>query len=126
MELNGPLAILQHDLIISRAPANLTDAILEVSLGYVHAAGDSHLIVGNGTDQSLAGTFQGLAEGTVTDIGGVPFVIRYGGGDGNGITLTATNLPLQAGPADVTVVAGQFAVTNDMANGREFFRLMKP
>src|SRR5262249_50827333 len=39
--------------------------------------------------QSVTGTFAGLADGSVIDLGGVPGVVTYHGGDGNDVTVTA-------------------------------------
>src|SRR5439155_3690803 len=56
-------------------------------------AGDSFVIIDNGGPDPLHGTFNGLAEGAVLNVGGSAFQITYAGGSGNDVALTSVAQP---------------------------------
>ncbi len=68
---------------------------LSVSLapGYTHVGGTVHTLVSNDGVDAVAGTFAGLPNGAITNVGGRLFQIAYNGGTGNDITLTAVGVP---------------------------------
>jgi autotransporter-associated beta strand protein len=69
---------------------NLGSAKLSITKapGLVPLANTAFVILSNTTATAITGTFAGLPEGTITNIGGVEFQISYAGGDGNDVTLT--------------------------------------
>jgi autotransporter-associated beta strand protein len=71
---------------------NLNSAKLSITKapGLLPIATTEFVILSNTTASAISGTFAGLPEGAVTNIGGVEFQISYvGGTGGNDVTLTA-------------------------------------
>ena len=90
---------------------NLTGATLNVTLGpdFTSAVPTSFTIVDNTGSLAVAGTFNGLKQGSTIDVSGTTFQINYdGGSSGNSIVLTEvfpTATTLLASPT--TAVFGQ-------------------
>jgi hypothetical protein len=96
VELDGPPLADRFDSLFAIGPANLTGADLDVSVNYVTAEGDSFEVLRKDGSEPVTGTFNGLPEGGLRDVGSRQFVISYQGGDGNDVVLTATNTTLNA------------------------------
>src|SRR6185295_3291082 len=76
--------------------------------------GDVITLINKNAAGAVSGTFGGFPEGAFRSIGGVPVVMSYVGGDGNDVTLTVTNLPLQGGGTQlVSGQGGGVLVPND-------------
>ena len=65
------------------------DALLVA--GYTHQPGRAMTMIANDGADAVTGTFTGRAEGAEFTLGGFPFRIRYGAGDGNDVVLFALN-----------------------------------
>lgn len=90
VELNGSNPG-EYDRIRVVGSVNLGSAILDATLGTVPTLGQPLVIIDNDGTDPVVGTFDGLAEGATLRLNQVPFVISYQGGDGNDVTLVATN-----------------------------------
>lgn len=93
IELFGTTPGTEHDQVNVTGTVDITDATLDLTLGYYPStSGDSFVIINNDDADAITGTFSGLAEGaTVTmSYGGTTFdaTITYVGGDGNDVVLT--------------------------------------
>lgn len=79
------------DLLDVVGTVSLGGATLDARLlsGYTHAPGRAMTLIANDGTDAVVGAFSGLAEGAETLIGGVPFRLRYGAGDGNEVVLFA-------------------------------------
>jgi hypothetical protein len=71
----------------------LTGATLTVTRAGELPAGASFRIVDNAGAEAVTGTFDGLAEGAVINVQGIPLTISYRGGDGNDVVLSAPAPP---------------------------------
>ena len=87
-DLNGATAGSGYDQVDVTGSVDLGGATLTASLGYAPAVGDQLTIVSNDGADAVAGTFAGLAEGAVVDLGGERFRISYQGGTGNDVVMT--------------------------------------
>ena len=98
---------------------NLTGASLDVTLGagFNPAVGTSFEIISNTGGGGVAGTFTNLPEGSVTMIGGLPFVVSYIGGDGDDVTLTRTSATLTSDPVGPIMPGTSVTFTATIANG---------
>lgn len=76
--------------IVTSGPVNLNNATLNLSLGggYVPTVGDVLTIIDNQSNVPITGAFNGLADGSLVDLGGSILRLNYAGGDGNDVTLT--------------------------------------
>lgn len=86
----------------------LNGATLDATLlaPFVPAAGEQFTIISNQTGNPIAGTFAGLPEGQVFDIGGTGFWITYhGGASGNDVVLNVASPPT-ATPVSITATEG--------------------
>lgn len=82
---------------------NLTDGTLNVNLlnSFSPSVGQSFEIINNQTGDPITGTFSGLAEGAVFEVGSTKFQITYKGGtSGNDVVLTVVSpsTPVTAAP----------------------------
>jgi autotransporter-associated beta strand protein len=69
-----------------------------VSPGIPMPHGSTLTLIGNDAADPISGPFANVANGSViTTPDGVPLTVNYAGGDGNDLTLTAGNVPPQAG-----------------------------
>ena len=97
--LNGTIAGTDYDQLNVTGNIDLTGGILQGSVGYTPAAGDTYTIIHNVNDTPITGmlstiinnTVVSLPEGAGVVIDGVQFVISYMGGAGNDVTLTRTD-----------------------------------
>ena len=88
VELNGPVAAIQHDRLSVNGSVALQDASLSVLPGFAAAAGQSFVIIDNDGADPVVGTFAGLPEGAAPTFLGQRFQISYRGGSGNDVMLT--------------------------------------
>jgi len=88
VELNGLTAGSGYDQLHVNGPVSLGNATLGVSLGFLPAPGTSFIILDNDGTDAINGTFNGLPEGAVLNVGGNKLRISYVGGTGNDVELT--------------------------------------
>lgn len=119
VDLDGLIAVTEYDQMqvsgIDRT-VKLDGAILNVDLTFVPVQGDRFVIIDNtDTDTDVAGTFQGLPEGSTLMLNGVEVFITYQGGDGNDveILLADTYITLDNGNLLITDVGGTNGDTKD-------------
>ena len=74
--------------------------------GFVSAYGDTFTIIRNDGSNAVSGTFDGLAQGAVLNVGGRELKINYAGGDGNDVTLTDVTLVNTTPVTTVNAVEG--------------------
>ena len=79
------------EFVVNGGEVDLDNAVLNPTLiNYAASGGDVITIIANNTGLPIVGTFNGLAEGATTVIGGEEYTISYvGGASGNDVTLTA-------------------------------------
>jgi hypothetical protein len=77
---------------------------LDVTLGYVPAAGDSFTLIRNHSGSPVTGRFSGMAEGQHFSAGGWVFSITYTGNAGDDVVITAL-APLPPVPATGSAIA---------------------
>ncbi len=91
VELDGPIAGTQHDQLRVVGSVNLGGATLQAVLNFIPTLGQPIVIIDNDGTDDVVDQFNGLPEGATIRLNQIPFVISYEGGDGNDVTLTATN-----------------------------------
>jgi autotransporter-associated beta strand protein len=92
VELNGTTAGCGYDQLNVTGTVSLGNSTLNVSLGFVPTIGDVFRIINNDLADAITGTFNGLPEGSTITVGVATFTISYIGGNGNDVTLTATDV----------------------------------
>ena len=95
VELNGLAIGSQYDstLVSGSGFINVSNSVLDVSLGYTPNVGDKFDIITNMTGNAVLGTFAGLNEGGIIDAGGTDLQISYLGGTGYDVVLTVVPEP---------------------------------
>ena len=74
---------------------NLTGLTLNLSLNYLPLNLETFMIIENDGTDAVTGTFNGLPEGGIINVGGQPFKITYKGGyNGNDVVLTFQGIGL--------------------------------
>ncbi len=91
VELDGPVPATQHDQLKVFGTVNLGGARLQPVLNFIPTLGQPLVIIDNDGTEDVIDQFDGLDEGDTIRLNQIPFVISYEGGDGNDVTLTATN-----------------------------------
>jgi hypothetical protein len=93
--LNGLAIGSQYDstLVSGSGFINVSNSVLDVSLGYTPNVGDKFDIITNMTGNAVLGTFAGLNEGGIIDAGGTDLQISYLGGTGYDVVLTVVPEP---------------------------------
>lgn len=94
VELDGPTPGATHDQLRALGTVNLGGAELQATLNFIPTLGQPLVIIDNDGVDAVVDQFKGLAEGDTLRVNQIPFVISYKGGDGNDVTLTATNRSL--------------------------------
>ena len=119
------------DLLDVVGTVSLGGATLDARLlaGYTHTPGRAMTLIANDGSDPVVGTFNGLAEGAETLIGGAPFRLRYAAGDGNDVVLfaldpaTAVSLaPLPGTPNEGAPLTLTATVTGTAPSGAVTFR----
>lgn len=90
LNLGGPVVDSQYQQLNVAGQIDLTAVQLILS-GTLPALGDGFIIVSNDGSDPVIGTFDGLPEGTMVDVNGLPKRLTYVGGDGNDVVLLAGN-----------------------------------
>lgn len=120
----------ENSAVRSGGPVALGSAELTVNLGYVPVGADVFTILDNTGSDPIDGTFDGLPEGSLVDVGGQKFKISYVGGTGNDITLThqittTTELTSNVNPSvygqSVTLVASVTAAAGTATGAVKFY-----
>lgn len=101
-ELNGPVPGISHDQLRVNGTVNLGGAKLEPSLGFTPAPGVAFVIIDNDESDAITGTFAGLPEGALLNLGTTVLRLTYAGGSGNDVVLTVLDQPIA--PTGVTRV----------------------
>ncbi|HEX6871561.1 MAG TPA: autotransporter-associated beta strand repeat-containing protein, partial [Micromonosporaceae bacterium] len=91
IELNGTAVGTGYDRLTAAGTVTLGGA-LSVNLGFTPAVGDSFTILEKTGGGAVSGTFSGLSEGAVFDVGGVSLQISYTAGTGNDVVLTRVSV----------------------------------
>ncbi|MFD0893361.1 autotransporter-associated beta strand repeat-containing protein [Luteolibacter ambystomatis] len=105
LDLNGTAAGTQYDQITVTGTVSLAGA-LSASLGYTPVNGDMLFILANDGVDVVTGTFSGLANNAIFNVGGQDFRISYFA-DSVGQTMTGGNdVALQAVPEPAAAVLG--------------------
>ena len=93
IDLNGTLVGIDYDQLDVIGSVLLSQASLQINLGFMPTIGDSFTLIANDGVDPVSGTFAGLVEGQIFDVlNGVNFgvfQISYQGGDGNDVVVTA-------------------------------------
>ena len=97
MEVDGTTAGTGYDQINVTGTVSISNATLNVVVGYTPTAGDSYVLINNDGADPVTGTFSGLAQDATITVGGRTFQISYVGGTGNDVTLTALQAPSSDG-----------------------------
>ncbi|HKX60759.1 MAG TPA: autotransporter-associated beta strand repeat-containing protein, partial [Verrucomicrobiae bacterium] len=94
VELTGPAAGTGYDRLTVNGTVTLDDPILDLSAAFIPPVGHVFTIIANDSSEAVRGTFAGLAEGAVIDLGPVRLAVSYRGGAGsNDVTLSALAPP---------------------------------
>ena len=88
IELDGTDPATQYDNLVVNGIVDLGDAELEVNRGFSPTPGVSFTIIDNDGTDPVSNTFDGLDEGNMIMVAGVPMTVSYVGGDGNDVELT--------------------------------------
>jgi hypothetical protein len=101
-EITGTAAGTQYDQLVVNGTVTL-GGTLAATVSYPSVVGDAYRLIDNDGTDAVVGTFNGLPEGTVVALSGLPYRISYVGGTGNDVVLT--RVP-HAGVASVAVNDG--------------------
>jgi autotransporter-associated beta strand protein len=102
VELNGLTPGVDYDQVVVRGSVRV-DGLLAITLGFTPPPGTVFTIIDNDGSDAVLAPFRNLAEGVVTNVGGVALRISYTGGDGNDVTLT---VPGGGAPASTIQFSG--------------------
>jgi len=99
-----------YDVLATAGTAFITDAVLNINLGYVALPTDTFTIL---TATSIVGTFNGLPEGSIIIAAGRPLMIHYSGSEVR-LTVASVGLSNSSFTSDPAVpTAGQpFTITS--------------
>src|SRR5262249_26375706 len=92
LDLYGPAPTGGNDHFVVQS-AFLRSASLSVNFSYPPREGDVITLLKKTNSGAISGTFTGWPAG-LKQVGTVPVIVNYAGGDGNDLTLTVTNLAL--------------------------------
>jgi autotransporter-associated beta strand protein len=99
VQLNGPDAGSGYDQLNVHGTVNLSGITLSPSLNFVPLDTNQFVLIKNDGADPVIGTFNGLAQDAILDLGGEQFAVSYTGGDGNDVVLR--HLSALAVPASV-------------------------
>jgi len=88
IELNGTNAGTGYDQLRALGAVNLGKATLNVTCNFAPPVGATFKVIDKVSGGAVSGVFNGLPEGKVFAVSGLPFQISYVGGDGNDVVLT--------------------------------------
>jgi len=97
VELNGSAPGTGHDQLNVRGTNQLSNSTLHLSVGpaFAPAEGDRLTIISNDGSEAIQGTFNGLANGSLINAGGLQFRILYSDIFLNDVVLVVTNTALK-------------------------------
>jgi autotransporter-associated beta strand protein len=90
VDLNGTEAGTEYDQFAQNGAIHLNGATLTLRVGYTPTPADRYVLVDNDGADPIDGTFAGLANHAIVNVGGQDFRIFYDGGDGNDVVLVKT------------------------------------
>lgn len=96
VELDGATVCTEYDQTSVTGTVDLGNATLDIQrlASYDPTVdGATFIIISNDGTDAVTGTFNGLAQGAKTTVGGVEYTVSYTGGDGNDVTLTVAKAP---------------------------------
>jgi autotransporter-associated beta strand protein len=93
VKLNGTTPGTGYDQLNVKGTVALSNAALSASVGFNPPVGQSFVIISNDGSDPVNGTFSGITNGSVLNLGGYPFQINYAGGTGNDVVLTRISPP---------------------------------
>ncbi|MEO1524386.1 MAG: SdrD B-like domain-containing protein [Planctomycetota bacterium] len=92
VEIDGTVPGMDHDQVIVDGQVHLTDAVLDLHLGYAPSVGEQIVLIDNDESDAVIGTFAGLDEGDSIYLGAsLVAVVTYAGGTGNDVVLSIEN-----------------------------------
>jgi autotransporter-associated beta strand protein len=91
IELSGTTLGTQYDQLNVTGTVSLSNASLQVSVGYVPLVGHTFIILNNDGADAVVGTFNGLPENATFVASGRTLRINYAAGTGNDVVLTVTS-----------------------------------
>jgi len=110
----GPHPTAGNDSLYVLNGVTLNTPALSSGFQYPPHEGDIITLVQKIAAGPVTGAFSGFPEGALRNIGQIPVVTSYTGGDGNDVTLTVTNLPWRGGGTEfVSSVGGSTLLPND-------------
>jgi YVTN family beta-propeller protein len=121
IQLNGAVAGTGYDRLDASTSATLGNATLDLTAGFTPAAGTVFTIVTHAT-----GTFAGLADNALINVGGTILRLSYHGGTGSDVTLTLDPPPPVDGPPTIagltnqTIAAGSTMAPQAFTIGDDF------
>ena len=90
----------EHDQVSVTGSVDLGGATLTIDdSGFTADGSESLILIDNDGSDAVTGIFDGLPEGTLITIGGLPLVVTYQGGDGNDVAIVGNTVSV-SGPAD--------------------------
>lgn len=104
LEVNGPTPGSGMDQLVATGSVDLGGAILDLVLNFSPTLGQSLVLIDNQSANPISGHFAGLNEGDKIVWNRIPFTLSYRGGDGNDVTLTASQSPFSL--SEVRIEAG--------------------
>lgn len=114
LDFFGPSPTGGNDYLYVNGPVTLGNPSLSAGFLYPPHEGDVVTLIEKVPSGAISGIISGFPEGSVQNIGNIPVVTSYVGGDGNEVTLTVTNLPLRAGGSElVSSSSGNILVPDD-------------
>jgi hypothetical protein len=101
-----------HDQLVVGGTITLSNTTLSVATfgSFVPAIGNQFRIVDNDGTEPIIGTFAGLPEGAVFQVGTRSLQVSYQGGTGNDVVLTTIAPVPEPGPLVMTGLMGAFAL----------------
>ena len=102
-----------NDLLYVLNGVTLSSPALSSGFGYPPREGDAVTLVQKIAAGAVTGAFSGFTEGALRNIGQIPVVTSYVGGNGNDVTLTVTNLALRGGGSQLVTGNGGSSMVPD-------------
>lgn len=92
-ELNGTTPGTDFDQFVVNGMVNLGSATFSATAGFAYPDCTTLTLIDNDAGDPVSGTFAGLPNGSLINIGGNNFKIFYDGGDGNDVVLVKDTTP---------------------------------
>jgi autotransporter-associated beta strand protein len=107
VDLNGTTAGSLYDQVVQAGLIHLNGANLAITVGYTPEPSDRYVLIDNEGSEPIDGTFNGLVNHSIVNVGSEEFRIFYDGGDGNDVvlvraaTLAVSTVRYDAGDVDL-------------------------